>query len=78
VVIARRGASADGRAPEKEQFRLIALQSASDSEMAPQGIEKARSGLGNGSPSNYWQSARALAVHCPKPLATMLRMTEQT
>ena len=26
----------------------------------------------------YWQSARALAVHCPKPLATMLRMTEQT
>jgi hypothetical protein len=23
----------------------------------------------------YWQSARALAVHCPKPLATMLRMT---
>ncbi len=26
----------------------------------------------------YWQSARALAVHLPKPLATMLRMTEQT
>jgi hypothetical protein len=26
----------------------------------------------------YWQSARALVVHCPKPLATMLRMTEQT
>jgi hypothetical protein len=29
-------------------------------------------------PRPYWQSARALAVHCPKPLATMLRMTEQT
>jgi hypothetical protein len=26
----------------------------------------------------YWQSARALAVHWPKPLATMLRMTAQT
>jgi hypothetical protein len=26
----------------------------------------------------YRQSARALAVHCPKPLAIMLRMTEQT
>jgi hypothetical protein len=24
----------------------------------------------------YWQSARALAVQAPKPLATMLRMTE--
>jgi hypothetical protein len=30
------------------------------------------------SPAGYWQSARALAVHCPKPLAIMLRMTEQT
>jgi hypothetical protein len=28
--------------------------------------------------ASYWQSARALAVHCPKPLATILRMTEQT
>jgi hypothetical protein len=26
----------------------------------------------------YRQSARALAVHWPKPLATMLRMTAQT
>ncbi len=26
----------------------------------------------------YWQSARALAVHAPKPLAIMLRITEQT
>ena len=26
----------------------------------------------------YWQSARAFAVHAPKPLAIMLRMTEQT
>ncbi len=26
----------------------------------------------------YWQSCRALAVHAPKPLAIMLRMTEQT
>ena len=24
----------------------------------------------------YWQSARALAVHWPNPLATMLRMTD--
>ena len=29
-----------------------------------------------GAVSGYWQSARALAVHCPKPLATMLRMTD--
>lgn len=28
--------------------------------------------------ASYWQSARALAVHWPKPLATMLRMTAQT
>jgi hypothetical protein len=27
---------------------------------------------------HYWQSARAFAVHAPKPLAIMLRMTEQT
>ena len=26
----------------------------------------------------YWQSARAFAVQAPKPLAIMLRMTEQT
>jgi hypothetical protein len=31
-----------------------------------------------GARAAYWQSARALAVHCPKPLATILRMTEQT
>jgi hypothetical protein len=30
------------------------------------------------SQNGYWQSARALAVQAPKPLATMLRMTEQT
>ena len=24
---------------------------------------------------SYWQSTRALAIHWPKPLATMLRMT---
>jgi hypothetical protein len=59
--------------------RMCALESPSDSEMAPQPIEKARSGLGNGTrPADYWQSARALAVHCPKPLAIILRMTEQT
>ena len=28
--------------------------------------------------NRYWQSARAFAVHAPKPLAIMLRMTEQT
>ena len=29
-------------------------------------------------PARYGQSARALGVHLPKPLATMLRMTAQT
>ena len=50
--------------------------------MAPQTLEKMEFATGNGALENglpgYWQSARALAVHCPKPLATMLRMTEQT
>lgn len=42
------------------------------------GMIRYSSGAASAKVPGYWQSARALAVHCPKPLAIMLRMTEQT
>ena len=65
--------------PERESSASSQLSDRpSDSESAPNRLKGLDFGLESHAAPAYWQSARALAVHCPKPLATMLRMTEQT